>query len=206
MASFYAIHSVADSLASYLRYAYQADQAKPEHSALLPSCDFAVMSSGEMGDVGEGEDAPVKPRVSLYMYRATVNEHLRNQPLGARPSDAPPPLALDLHFLLTVWSDKVEDELRIMGWTMLKLHTHQILGASDLTEEGKFGPDEVIHVIPAELSNEDLMRIWDAIRRPYCLSASYIARVVRLEDLGTYDPAKPVLARRFEVQGKGGGS
>ena len=56
-----------------------------------------------------------------------------------------------------------------------------ILDASSLSPEAGWGANEVIQIIPAELSTEDVMRIWDALDPPYRLSVSYIARLVRLD-------------------------
>ncbi len=50
--------------------------------------------------------------------------------------------------------------------------------------------------MPAELSTEDVMRIWDAIEPAYRLSASYVARVVRIEPDEDLESFAPVVARR----------
>ena len=71
-----------------------------------------------------------------------------------------------------------------------------ILDASSLSPEAGWGANEVIQIIPAELSTEDVMRIWDALDPPYRLSVSYIARLVRL-DPDAQQHARPVVATRF---------
>jgi hypothetical protein len=65
-----------------------------------------------------------------------------------------------------------------------------------LSPEAGWGANEVIQVIPAELSNEDVMRIWDALDPPYRLSVSYIARLVRL-DPDAPQSGRPVVATRL---------
>jgi hypothetical protein len=52
-------------------------------------------------------------------------------------------------------------------------------------------------VIPAELTTEDMMRIWDALDPPCRLSVSYIARLVRLDPDTMEAAGPPVVARRF---------
>ena len=49
------------------------------------------------------------------------------------------------------------------------------------------------------------MRIWDALRRPYSLSVSYIARVVRIDPDETAKAAKPVVIRHFDVSDRESG-
>jgi hypothetical protein len=91
------------------------------------------------------------------------------------------PLAVDLHFLITVWSESAAIEQTLCAWAMSQLHQHPIMDVSSLTEEGGWRNDDVVQIIPAELSNEDLMRIWDALAPDYRLSLSYIARVIRID-------------------------
>jgi hypothetical protein len=204
VANLFAIHSIGESLVSYFRHAYQT--LPKELKDKLPLVQgFSLLSSKEMGGGQNAIEIP-RPGLTLYLYRVTMNEHLRNQSYTGGPPDAPPPLALDLHYLLTVWAEDAKDEHRLLGWAMHLLHTHQTLSASDLNDDGGWGPGEMIQLIPAELSNEDLMRIWDALQRPYALSASYIARVVRIDVPPGQQSGKPVVSRRLSVTGAGGGS
>jgi Pvc16 N-terminal domain len=79
---------------------------------------------------------------------------------------------------------------------MRQLHLFPLLDASSLSPQAGWSADEVVHIVPAELPVEDIMRIWDAIEKPYRLSTSYVARVVRL-DPDTSSEARPVVATRF---------
>jgi hypothetical protein len=83
-----------------------------------------------------------------------------------------------------------------MAWAMRQLHLHPLLDASSLSPEPAWDADEVIQIVPAELSTEDIMRIWDALEPSYRLSASYIARTVRL-DPHELPEALPVVATRY---------
>lgn len=207
MANLIAIHSIGESLASYFGHAYQA-LPQEEKDKLLPNMDplFSLLSSKEMGGGPSAADPVLsRPALTLYLYRVTMNEHLRNQPYPGGSSEVPPPLALDLHYLMTVWADTAKDEHRLLSWAMHQLHTHQTLSASDLNEDGGWSSGEMIQLIPAELSNEDLMRIWDTFQRPYTLSVSYIARVVRI-DVPSTPSGKPVVARRLSLSGSGSGA
>jgi len=182
VADFHAIHSVGSSVLTFLRNAY------PDN---LPSCEFHLISSGELS-----QDQDLGTALSLYLYRIGVNEHLRNRGPVQGPPEARGPLPLDLHFLLTVWAKSASEEQVILGWALRQLHTVPVLDVSSLSADGGWDPGDVIHFIPAEISNEDMMRIWDAVTPSYRLSFPYIARVVRI-DPERQEEGRPVVATRF---------
>lgn len=182
MADFQAIHSVGSSVVRFLQNAY------PDS---LPSCAFALISSGEMA-----EDKDLPTTLSLYLYRIGINEHLRNRGVANGPAEGRGPLSLDLHFLLTVWAKTASEEQVILAWALRQLHSIPVLDVSALSPEGGWDPGDVVHLIPAEISNEDMMRIWDAVAPSYRLSFPYIARVVRIDPERTED-SRPVVATRL---------
>lgn len=187
MANVLAIHSVCSSIATFLNNTYPTTT----NGVTMPACDFEVLSSQEMNS------APTEgSRVSLFLYRATVNEHSRQQRPSRAPHALPASLHLDLHILLSAWGPTAFDEHITMAWAMRQLHLHPLLDASSLSPEPGWESDEVIQIVPAELSTEDIMRIWDALEPSYRLSASYIARTVRL-DPDSLPEAVPVVASRF---------
>ena len=83
----------------------------------------------------------------------------------------------------------------MLAWTMRMLESRPLVGPGDLIDGG-FGPDESVQIVLGELSNEDLMRIWDAIQPPYRLSVPYVARVVQI-DLQELPEARPVVTRKL---------
>ncbi len=187
MANVRAVHSVGQSIVTYLRNTYPNNLG----GSPMPACEFALMSSGELADaVEEGT------RISLYLYRITVNEHNRQQRPDRMTPEQQAPLGLDLHYLLTAWSATAQEEQITLTWALRQLYLHPILDASALSPEADWGADEVIQVIPSELANEDMMRIWDALEPAYRLSVSYIARLVRI-DPDAVTEGRPVVARRL---------
>ena len=195
MANVFAIHSVGNSIVTYLRNSYPQALAGLD----MPDCAFELVSSGELA--GEPGDAT---RITLYLYRITVNEHSRQIHAASASTARPTPLGLDLHFLMSAWAGNARDEQTMLAWSIRQLHMFPILDASSLSPEAGWGANEVIQVIPAELSTEDVMRIWDALDPPYRLSVSYIARLVRL-DPDSQRQSRPVVTTRFaygeEVRG-----
>ena len=99
---------------------------------------------------------------------------------------------------MTAWAGNALDEQVTLTWAMRQIHEAPVLDASSLSPDGGWARDEVVQIIPAELSTEDLMRIWDALEPPYRLSVSYVARVVRLDADAADDTAfRPVVAQRM---------
>src|SRR2546425_2723284 len=189
MANVLAVHSAGQSLVTALRNAY------PQSLRDIHSCDFSLISSGELA-----KEKDIETALTLYLYRVTMNEHLRSARRPGEPFDESTPLSVDLHYLMTVWADSAVAEHAILAWAMLQLHHHPVLDRSSLSPEADWNPGDFVQVIPAELSNEDIMRIWDALEPSYRLSVSYIARVVRI-NAERPAPMRPAVATRFAVAG-----
>ncbi len=187
MANVFAIHSVGNSIATFLRNTYPQTVA----GQAMPGCGFDLVSSGELANPDNDS-----VRITLYLYRVTVNEHCRQQRPGAMSLEQQAPLGLDLHYLLSAWAGNARDEQLPLAWAMRQLYQYPILDASSLSPEAGWGGDEVIQIIPSELPAEDMMRIWDALEPAYRVSASYIVRLVRI-DPDTLLDSRPVVATRF---------
>lgn len=198
MANLQAIYAVGESLVSYLRQSYSVLQEQLEQTALegvtglrLPSCEFRLLSSSEFDTLEEPGTM-----LSLFLHRVTINEHLRNTAITNLQDRQQVPLSVDLHYLLTAWATSAAVEQVILAWAMRQLHLNPILDRASLTEQADWQTQDLIHVIPAELSHEDLMRIWDALKPSYRLSVAYIARTVRIES-DQYEDTRPVVAMRL---------
>ncbi|HTE45187.1 MAG TPA: DUF4255 domain-containing protein [Gemmatimonadaceae bacterium] len=185
MTNVLAIHSVGESLRTYL------DASYPDDLRTLHPCEFKLLSSGELAG-----DVDLDGVLSLYLYRVTVNEHARNIRRTTDPLRENIPLAVDLHYMLTVWSRSAFTEHVVLAWAMRQLNQHPVFDTSSLTSEAEWSTGDVVQVLPAELSTEDVMRIWDALDPGYRLSVSYIARVVRIDTDPIID-GLPVVATRF---------
>lgn len=186
MPNLHAVHSVGHSLVTWLKNAYPRDLREVTES------DFVLLSSGEMA--GKDERGPA---VSLWLYRITPNEHLRNAPRRGDGMDARPPLYLDLHYLVTIWADNALAEHTLAAWVLERLHLNPLLDASMLSPEGGWGPGDQVQVLMDDLGNDELMRLWDAIDPSYRLSVPIVARVVRIDV--EQQPALPVVGARFGV-------
>ncbi len=187
MANILAVHSVGNSIITWLRNSYPATLGgRP-----MPSCTFDLVSCGQL--TGEVEETT---RITLLLHRVAVNEHARQSRPANVPAGGQAALALDLHYLLTAWAATPLDEQVTFAWALRQLHQHPVLDASSLSPEAGWARDEVVQIVPSELSTEDMMRIWDALDPAYRLSATYVARFVRL-DPDTPEEFRPVVARRL---------
>jgi hypothetical protein len=195
MANEAAIASLADSLASRLGNAWTEALAERHGTVAFQS----VASGGLLADVAaEGANSVV----TVWPWRLTINEQLRNvapAQVQRTAGQANRPLMLDAHLLLAVWSPNAARELAVFTWVLRELHRVPVLDASTLSAAGGWAADEVVQLVPAEMSVEDMMRLWDAITPSYRLSASYVARIVQV-DVEEAD-APPVVARRFDYGG-----
>ena len=178
MANIAAIRSVGTSLADYLQRSFDAPEAFPD-DVTRPSCTFSVVSSGAIQEAVDPDDSATS--VQIFLYHVSIDPHLRNSGRLIAPDMVPPPLSVALHYLFTFWSNSAENEHLVLGWTMLKLQATPLLDATVLSSEAQWTAEDVVQLIPEELSIADMMRIWDTLKPEYRLSLGYVARVVRIE-------------------------
>ncbi|HMV68860.1 MAG TPA: DUF4255 domain-containing protein [Myxococcota bacterium] len=196
MANLHAIHSVSRALVNYLRGSFPP-------GLVTPAPAFEVFSSAQQHTPGSPGNT-----VSLWLYRITTNEHARGVVPTAGAAGAAAPLALDLHYLLTVWADDASNEQTLLAWAMTQIHRTPQMDISLLSDQivlpGASHPagwrlDDVLTVVQEAMSSEDLMRIWGAVSSPYHISVPYVVRVVRIDAETIVEPARVVSTRmRFE--------
>lgn len=155
---------------------------------LLSSSDFKTIKSfGSM--------------VGLYLYRVNVDSVGYNRWMppaqGAPLGEARRELPLNLHFLLISWGTNAQAEIDLHAWAMHELATNPQLDVSALAGiDPGWGENERAHVVPEELSNEDLFKIWDALPSKYSLSSAYVVKTTRVA-LSSESSAGPVITRAF---------
>jgi hypothetical protein len=189
MANVFGLHAIADGLARYL------DRAFPTALRDDHPCTFEAVASG-----GLTQERPLAAgtRVTIWPYRVLINEHDRNREFVTRPGRVNRPLPLDVHLLVTIWADTPPEELLLFAWTMRELYQLSLLDRSVLTTvEAGFSSTEQIQLTPAEMSVEDMMRIWDAVTPSYRLSVPFVARVLHIDI--EQDEGRAVVARRLHV-------
>jgi hypothetical protein len=194
MADYQAVFAVGDAMARYLNNAY-------DPAVVGFACNFKLVSSAE---IANEDTTKLDKTVSLFLHRITTSEHYRNV---NRLQDAPfdqPVLYLDLHYLLSYWdaaAEGAEAEQKILTWTMQQLQSNPILDTSVLslsTSAPGWAPTDTVQLIPADLSLQDILDIWNGLGPNYRLTIAYVVRVVRVDQAVT--PAMPVVATRFTLQ------
>ncbi len=187
MAGFSGPYAVGESIAQYLRNIYPSD-LRTDHP-----CRFELAKSDDFSEADPFTDNTV----TLFLYRMTIDQYLH--PAGARRSDPPSnrALPLDLHYMLSIWTDNRHTEQLLMAWVMAQLHWTPVLDRSNLMQLGGFRSDETVQISPTNITQEDLSRIWDVLEPSYRLSTTYVARVIHIDPPDETDH-RPVIATRFE--------
>jgi hypothetical protein len=189
MANYAAIYSVGNSIANYLQSSYPQDLSEKF------TCQFRLVSSTE---IAQEEKTELDKTVSIFLHRITVDENFRSATRLQDSSTQQAVVYLDLHFLLTYWGASAQAEQTILGWTLQQLQSAPILDRSLLSPDGGWDATESVQLVLADLSLEDILRIWDALGPKYRLSIAYIVRVVRIDRPATVSP--PVVATRFTLE------
>lgn len=171
-------------------------------------------------------DPQKKSRLNLFMYQVTPNAGWRNVGLPSRNTNGErvsnPPLAIDLHYLLTAYgAEELHAEI-LLGYGMQLLHETPVLTRdairrsltppSSVVGGGDLPPAlaalftselaeqvEQIKISPSALSTEEISRMWSAFQAKYRPTAVYQVSVVLIESRGTTRSALPVRARKVKV-------
>jgi len=164
------------------------------------------------------------PRLNLFMYHVTPNQGWRNVDLPARNGSgariANPPLALDLHYMLTAYASKDFHAEILLGYAMQLLHEFPVLTRGAVTralspkvdvdtglpiEFGKLIPPdladqiELVKIMPEIMSIEEMSKLWAAIQGHYRPTAAYRASVVLIRSDAPVRAPLPVRERRLHV-------
>ena len=166
------------------------------------------------------------PRLNLFLYQATPNAAWRNvdlpsrNPSGRRVSN--PPLALDLHYLLTAYGIAELEAEVLLGYGMQLLHenpvltreairtalnpspisgallpsVYQALASADLAEQV-----EMLKITPLTMNPEEMSRLWAALQARYRPTAAVQVSVVLIEPQAPAISPLPVLTRGRRIPG-----
>jgi hypothetical protein len=160
-------------------------------------------------------------QLNLFLRQVTPNAAWRNaclpalDPTGARRLSNPP-LALDLHYVLSAYGAEDLHAEILLGYAMQLLHEtptiprkaiRRALKTSPAVNEGL--PDalkalvdtgldtqaELIKITPEPLSTEELSNLWNATQSPIRPTAAYLASVVLIQSEEPVRSPLPVLSR-----------
>lgn len=189
MANVTALHLVGESLAFFLRSSYPkilSDQFKAE---------FKQFTTGDLLD-----KTPATSTVALILYRVSWNEHLRQSRPNAS-GNRRASLALDLHYLISIWGKSPQEEQILFAWTLLQLHMRPVMDRTLLRGDGGWNATDQVEWIPEDMPHEQMARIWDKLLSTYRLSAGYTARILQIEPTLEEEEFLPVVARQDVYRG-----
>jgi hypothetical protein len=168
--------------------------------------------------IGDDEQA----QLNLFLYQVTPNAGWSNVGLPSRDDQGQrltnPPLALDLHYLLTAYGKKDFDSEVLLGYAMQLLHetpvlsrdairtalgpaapVDTILPAGPLSVSDLADQIEQIKISPQTLNTEEMSKLWSAIAAHYRPTAAYHVSVVLIESSKSTKTALPVRSRNIYV-------
>ncbi|HEY4281138.1 MAG TPA: DUF4255 domain-containing protein [Conexibacter sp.] len=165
-------------------------------------------------------------QLNLFLHHVTPNLGWRNagQPTlngrGERVSN--PPLALNLHYLLSAYGEKDFYAEILLGFAMQLMHEHPVLSRADIAKAlAPPSPSvpsslpeslrdlstseladqvELVKITPEPLSTEEISKIWTAFQSHYRSTAAYEASVVLLESKTPTRPSLPVRERNVHAR------
>jgi hypothetical protein len=127
-------------------------------------------------------------RINLYLYQVLEDPFAKQQVWDTLSPDVQrfPPLALDLHYLLTPYASDTLSAHRVLGEAMRIFHETAVLRGPQLPDSLRLSINKV-SIILNPLKLEELTRIWNSLQTAYRLSIAYEVKVVMLESHAVRD-------------------
>jgi Pvc16 N-terminal domain len=166
------------------------------------------------------DDPDAPPSLNLFLYRTSRNQGWAEAGLPAYDSNGTrltnPPLALNLHYLMTAYgSDDFQAEI-LLGYAMHLLHERPVLDRAAIRkalQTGAVGPSilppafqaltasdladqlEAVTITDEPMDSEEMSRLWSAIQSHYRPTTAYLVSVVLIEPRKPGRAPLPVLSR-----------
>jgi len=216
MSNALAISGVTAVLEYYLNAAYNPGSVLPSVlvSALAPDVVQSTLNNGSGAEL----------QVNLFLHQVTPNPGLRNigWPSVAADGSTPltnPPLALDLHYLLTAYASEDFLAEALLGYAVLLLHENPVLLRAQirtaltpanlpatnplspfLGSSGLADQIEMMKVTSATLGREEMAWLWTALKADYRPTFPFQVSVVLIEPQNSVVSGIPVLQRTVTAQ------
>jgi hypothetical protein len=166
------------------------------------------------------DDPQAPPSLNLFLYRTSRNQGWAEVGLPAFDGNgtrlSSPPLALNLHYLLTAYGTADFQAEILLGYGMHLLHERPVLDRAAIQlalDPSVIGPSilppefaaltaadladqvEAVTITPEPIDTEEMSRLWSAIQAHYRPTASYVVSVVLIEARRPTRRPLPVLTR-----------
>jgi hypothetical protein len=190
-------------------------------SASLGDVLVSALSPDQVDALQAKSDA--QSRLNLFLYNVTQNQGWRNVGYPSRDASGDridnPPLALDLHYLLTAYGTEQYHAEILLGYGMQLFHETPVLPRAailkslsapsqvsygtaefpasllNLYTSGLADQVEQIKIWPQTLTTEEISRLWTAFQAKYRPTAAYQASVVLIQSQASTKSALPVRQR-----------
>ncbi|MDZ7950926.1 DUF4255 domain-containing protein [Nostoc sp. DedQUE09] len=158
-------------------------------------------------------EADERAQINLFLYQVTQNRNVdwvsqefrsRHSRINGNPRSQTPPLALDLHYLLTAYGAKDFQAELLLGYAMHLLHKtpaitsdiieNTLINASTTNTSSAFSQavasvsvsalaEQIgqIKLTPEFFNMEETSKLWSALQTHYRPSATYLASMVLIE-------------------------
>ena len=168
-------------------------------------------------------------QVNLFLHQVTHKPGWRNADLPSLGADGKtalknPPLALDLHYLLTVYGSDNWQAEALLGCALLALHDTPVLSRADIAatflncdgatrrrrRSGAIGGGvfsgtgladqiEMIKITPSTLGREEMAWLWTALKADYRPTYPFQVTVVLIQSQQPVSVGPPVLHRNLDA-------
>ena len=200
MSNALAVAAVTAVLQSYLNAVYN------NPSSVLGGVTVSAIAPDLIqGGVAGGGNSPLQ--VNLFLHQVTLNAAWRNIDMPSVAADGQtrtsnPPLALDLHYLLTAYAPEDSQAEALLGMGVFFLHQNPMIARADIVTalsalppsypapfanalglSGLADQIEMIKVTPATLGTQEIAWLWTALKADYRPTFPFQVSVVAMVTL-----------------------
>jgi hypothetical protein len=224
MSNALAISAVTATLQYYLTNMYAEAEGVPQPVTVSCMAPDQVLTAVSGANDTENQ-------VNLFLHQVTHNAAWRNSDFASFSADGTrwltnPPLALNLHYLLTAYGSDNWQAEALMGYALMLLHECPVLTRGDvvavlkiltktsvypgpyplnpaspyLSSTGIADQIEMIKITPEPLGREEMAWLWTALKADYRLTFPFQVSVLLMLPEKSASMALPVLRPVFGVQ------
>ena len=192
----------------------------------VPAVGSPVTVTAKAPDLIKLDKPSDPPQLNLFLYRVSENPGWRNMDLPSRDGSghrvANPPLALNLHYLLTAYGKEDLQAEMLLGYGMHLLHERPFLDRAAIRSALLFDPLNPSTTVPPAFQSpahagladqletlkiswelldlEGMSKLWSATQSHYRPSAAFQVSVVLIEPSRPASTPLPVLTRGLRVE------
>jgi len=209
-----------------LQYYFNNLYATPDVANNFPSTvAVSCLAPDQVQNKIVGGTTDTENQVNLFMHQVTHNASWRNMDYASMSADGTqrltsPPLALNLHYLLTVYGSDFWHAEALLGYALMMLHEAPVLTRADIRDaitvlttmpypypsnklsgylnlSGIADQIEMIKITPESMSREEMAWLWTALKADYRPTFPFQVSVVLMQPSQATSYALPVLKRVF---------